>query len=81
MGMAKKERKELQNELIYETETHSHREQTCSCQGKKGLEFGMSKCKLSYVKHINDKVLLHSTGNYIQYSVINHNGKEYEKEL
>ena len=26
------------------------------------------------------KVLLHSTGNYIQYSVINHNGKEYEKE-
>ena len=22
----------------------------------------------------------YSTGNYIQYSVINHNGKEYEKE-
>ena len=27
-----------------------------------------------------DKFLLYSTGNYIQYSVINHNGKEYEKE-
>ena len=29
---------------------------------------------------INNKVLLYSTGNYIQYLVINHNGKEYEKE-
>ena len=28
---------------------------------------------------INDKVLLYSTGKYIQYPVINHNGKEYEK--
>ena len=26
------------------------------------------------------KVLLYSTGNYIQYPVINLNGKEYEKE-
>ena len=25
---------------------------------------------------INNKVLLYSTGNYIQYPVINHNGKE-----
>ena len=28
---------------------------------------------------MNSKVLLYSTGNYIQYPVINHNGKEYEK--
>ena len=28
----------------------------------------------------NNKVLLYSTENYIQYSVINHNGKENEKE-
>ena len=28
---------------------------------------------------INNKVLPYSTGNYIQYPVINHNGKEYEK--
>jgi len=27
-----------------------------------------------------NKVLLYSIGNYIQYPVINHNGKEYEKE-
>ena len=25
-------------------------------------------------------ILLYSTGNYIQYPVKNHNGKEYEKE-
>ena len=29
---------------------------------------------------INNKVLLYSTGNYSQYPVINHNGKEKEKE-
>ena len=27
-----------------------------------------------------NKILQYSTGNYIQYPVINHNGKEYEKE-
>ena len=27
-----------------------------------------------------NEVLLYSTGNYIQYSVVNHNGKKYEKE-
>ena len=35
------------------------------------------------VKSINKwigKVLLYSTGNYFQYPVINHNGKEHEKE-
>jgi len=29
---------------------------------------------------VNNKVLPYSMGNYIQYPVINHNGKEYEKE-
>ena len=33
-----------------------------------------------YREKINNKVLLYSTGNYIQYSGINHNGKEYKKE-
>ena len=40
-------------------------------------EFGISRCKLLYIEWINNKVLLYSTGNYIQYPVINHNGKEY----
>ena len=40
-------------------------------------DFGISKCKLLYIEWINNKVLVYSTGNYIQYLVINHNGKEY----
>ena len=33
-----------------------------------------------YIGWINNKVLLNSIGNYIQYPVVNHQGKEYEKE-
>ena len=40
-------------------------------------EVGVSRCKLAYIGWINNKVLLYSTGNYIQYPMINHNGKEY----
>ena len=65
-------------------QTHTHREQTCVGKGGGGggkdWEFGMSRCKLGYNEWINNKVLLQSTGNYIQYPVINHHGKEYEKE-
>ena len=51
-------------------------------RGRGGIEweFGVSRCKLVYIEWINDKVLLYSTGNYIQYPMINHNGKEYKKE-
>ena len=60
---------------------HSQK-QTCGCQGMGAMdwEFGISRCKLLYIQWINNKVLLYSTGNYIQYPVVNHNGKEYEKE-
>ena len=62
--------------------THRHREQTCSCGGWGGLEweFGVSRCKLLYIGWINNRVLLYSTGNSIQYPEIKHNGKEYKKE-
>ena len=43
-------------------------------------EFGISTCKLVYIGWINNKVPLYGTRNYIQYPVINHNGKENEKE-
>ena len=61
-------------------QTHRHREQTCGCQGREGWggkdwEVGISRCKLVYIGWINHNVPLHSTGNYIQYPVINHNGK------
>ena len=73
------------NLLTKQKQTHRHREQTCGCQGEGaegGMEgeFGTSRCKLLHIEWINNKVLLYSTGNYIQYTVINHNGKEYEKE-
>ena len=51
-------------------------------RGGRGMdwEFGVSRCKLVYIEWINNKVLRYSTGNYIQYPVINHNGKGYEQE-
>ena len=50
--------------------------------GRKGMDWkvGINRCKLGYIQWINNKALLYSTGNYIQNPVINHNGKEYEKE-
>ena len=42
-------------------------------------EFGISGCKLLHIEWINNKNRLYSTGNYIPYPVINHNGKEYQK--
>ena len=43
-------------------------------------ESGVRRCKLLHIEWIDNKVLLYSTGNYIQYPGINHNGKEHEKE-
>ena len=43
-------------------------------------EFGAGRCKLLHLEWIN-KVLSHSTGNYIQYPVIDHNGKQYKKRM
>ena len=40
-------------------------------------EAGVRRCELLYIEWINNKVLLYSTENYIQYSMINHNTKEY----
>ena len=43
-------------------------------------EFGINRYTLLYIKQIDNKDLLYSTGNYIQYLVITYNGKESEKE-
>ena len=45
--------------------------------GRMEWEVGVSRYKLLYIEWINNKVLLYSTENYIQYPMINHNGKEY----
>ena len=71
------------NLFTKQKQTQGHREQICGYQGEGGRgmdwEFGISSCKLVYIGWINNEVLLYSTGNYIQYPGINHNGKEYEK--
>ena len=41
---------------------------------------GVSGYKLLYIEWINNKVLLCSTENYIQYATISHNRKEHVKE-
>ena len=66
-------------------QNHGHRGQTGGCQGGGvggGLEWevGVSRCKLLCIEWINNKVLLYSTENYIQYPMINHNEKEYFKK-
>ena len=47
-----------------------------------GLEVWNQRMQNIIYINIMDKqqVLLYSTGNYIQHLVMNHNGKEYEKE-
>ena len=50
-------------------------------EGRMDWEFGISRCKLLYIEWINNKVQLYSTGNYIQYPVINHKGKYMKKNI
>ena len=70
------------NLSMKQKQNHGHREQTGGCQGRgvgggMDWEFGIRRCKLLYIEWINNRALLYSTGNYIQYPVINHNGKEF----
>ena len=72
------------NISIKQKHGHRHREQTCGCQGggvqgRMEWEVEVSKYKPLYTEQIN-KVLSYSTENYIQYPMINHNGKEYFKK-
>ena len=73
------------NESIYKTEIDSQTQKTViakGAQGQGGIKwaFGVIRCKLLYIEWINNKVLLYSTGKYIQYPVINHN-KENVKNI
>ena len=70
------------NLFTKQKQTHSHREKDLwlpKRSGRGGVldwEFGISRCKLLHIEWINNKLLLYSIGNYIQYSVINENEKE-----
>ena len=45
--------------------------------GSKIRSLVISRCNLLYIKWINNKVLLYSTGNNIQHPVINQNATDY----
>ena len=47
--------------------------------GGRGMDWesGVGRCKLLHLEWINNKALMCSTVNYIEYPVINHTGKEY----
>ena len=49
--------------------------------GRGDLATGVSRYKLLYIGWINNKVLLYSTGNYIQYLVLNFMEKNMKKNI
>ena len=72
------------NLSMKQKQKHGHRDRLVVAKGEGaegGMEWevGFGRCKLLYIEWINNKVLLYSTENYIQYPMINHNGKEYLK--
>ena len=67
-----------------ETDLQTQRTDLWLPRGKRGgrgreWEFGIRKSKILNIGWIN-KILLYRTGNYIQYPVTSHNGKNYEKD-
>ena len=75
--MIRKKIMSFTNELIYKTEADLWLPRF---GGGMEWESGVGRYKLLYREWINNKVLLYSAGNYIQHPIINHNGKESEKE-
>ena len=66
------------NEPTYKKrkQTHRHGEQTCG--GREGREWfglGVNRWKILHLEWIYNKVLLYSTGSYIQSPGIDHDGK------
>ena len=75
------------NERVLETETglSTQRPGVPVAKGEggrenEGLELWVGRCQLLHLEWINNKVLMHSMGNYIQYPVISHNGKRVLKK-
>ena len=46
-------------------------------EGGMDWEFGVNRCRLLHMEGINDKDLLHSIGNCVQYPKVTYNGEEY----
>ena len=70
---------------IKQKQTQRCREQNHGCWGGdwwRGMdwELGISRCKLLHIEWKNSKVLLYSTGNYIQHLRVNCNEEGYKKK-
>ena len=69
-----------------QVQTHQHRINLWLPRGdgweRDGLGVWDGRCRLLYIltEGVDNNVVLCTTGNYIQYPIISHNGKEYEKE-
>ena len=48
--------------------------------GEMNWEFGVSRYELLHIEWIDNRVLICSTGDYIQYHVINQSGEGYIKK-
>ena len=69
------------NELIYKINTENKLMVTKGeKEGGINQEFGINRYALLYIKQINNKDLLQSTGNYTNYLVIAYNEKKSEKK-
>ena len=70
------------NLFTTEKQTHRHRKQSYGSQRERGrdkLEYEINRCTLLYIKYKNNKDLLYSTGDCIQYIIINYcSGKNYK---
>ena len=49
--------------------------------GRIKWKVGVSSCKLLYIEWVDNKVLLYRTENYIQYPVVNYNGKNIKQRM
>jgi len=74
------------NLFTKQKETHRHRKQIYGYQrgsgkgvGRINQEYGINRSTLPCVKETDNKDSLYNTGNYIQYLIINYNGKEFFK--
>ena len=74
------------NQTVYETKTESDKESRLVAakwaggggrEGGKDWELRLCRGKRLHPGWINNKILLYSTRNYIQYPVMKANGKEY----
>ena len=75
------------NELIYRTKIDFQAQKTivwvAKGKGRRGINLmsGINVYTLLFIKQINNKGLLYSTGRYIQYLIITYNAKKSEKNI